>query len=459
LFLKNKPLVLVNVAFHPDLIPEALMVVDAQRLVNGVRGIGNDRTFSSMLERNRWALEVVQEFFNSHDPRPEAAFVPAPLPLETITPVFRLSYIMDFFIEDFAHHRLQRLDKYSRLAAARFQNGPIPNSSHLFDDYRPSYTEKARLQRALLRLELCSLLFHVKVGGWSILRSRQRAMILSRYSPWEIEELRSVRDYFMTRLREVIKQIEDSYLRHYNVRKREIKNAQKEMEAVKSKIYPASANEPKKHTRFEPCATIQAQSDSTLDSNIHVESLRQEYSAGRTFEYYENDIFRPIDKFLQSVSWETFQKSCGSYFFSNACKIQDHASAIEYMTSLGLDFLHTLLTAKGDTQLTMVHRNARISESFLSNPLEEQYLPQASDAIWFKKVTSTQMHNETVYGLVVFAGDDLSRQNLGWLLSNKFMPTLSHKLRDVALSKTMRSWGYVFWDESTLARVGFTVKT
>jgi hypothetical protein len=84
-----------------------------------------------------------------------------PLHMSTLTGVFRLSYCVHFFVEDFARHKIAKLAQYSRLSrrAHKHKTGKllVPGESLTRG---LSHTERGRLQRALCRFDQFCQLFN-----------------------------------------------------------------------------------------------------------------------------------------------------------------------------------------------------------------------------------------------------------------------------------------------------------
>ena len=280
-----------------------------------------------------------------------------------------------------------------------------------------STTEKARLRRALYRIELYGLLFY-QTPTFSIQTQRipgqeQERMFLSKFSPWEVEEMASIWYYFHLRLGECFDHVEDKFI-------------QLVLTNGPSSIYDKSEEN---HEALAEQA--KAQRACHYDANF-----------AKNFMHSEMDNFFALDGFGHHK------------FFTCYGKRDGHGEFMEYMFALGLRVLRQFFEFEDDKDKKSKEKD-EILQMRTVLTLFDKATPQRTFAKAYSVYTANIARRVTEWPEAQsYDPDDvsLSSPSAGYRWARKtFDRTSSFPCRHRG---GLRSLGYVFWDQERLDASG-----
>lgn len=114
----------------------------------------------------------------------------------------------EYFLEDFCRRSFSKLNQVPAASINQSQTTDSSNSDHV------SPTELLRLQRAFYRYYTCQNLIRAHAVPHRDFEKRddELAGFLSAFEPWEAEEIGCVHDYMLSRLDEVVEELEDEFI-------------------------------------------------------------------------------------------------------------------------------------------------------------------------------------------------------------------------------------------------------
>ena len=283
-----------------------------------------------------------------------------------------------------------------------------------------STTEKARLRRALYRIELYGLLFY-QTPTFSIQTQRisgqeQERIFLSKLPPWEVEEMAFIWYYFHLRLGECFDHVEDKF------------------------IQLVLTNGP----------------SSTYDkSEENYEALAEQAKAQRGCHY--DSTF--TKKFVHSEMDDFFALAgFGDHrFFTCYGKRVGHGECMEYMFALGLRILRQLFELEDDKEKKSKEKK-----------LQDEILQMRTVVTLFDKATPQRTFAKA-YGVYTA---NIARRVTEWPEAQSYdpddvslsSPSAGYRWARKAFDRTssfpcrhrggLRSLGYVFWDQERLDASG-----
>ena len=305
------------------------------------------------------------------------------LPLSTTIPLLQLNHSINYHAARFLDHTLITLDDYS-LSVAPGSAAPVRRS-------RISRTERTRLQRAFYRLELYCRLFNSSDHPGSndhnhkqMSCRQQEDKFLSRFPPWEVEEISTVWHYLRNQVGHAFRAMEDDFVK----------------------------------------ATFQHLRDRNILDDENWDALVQEAHADSKKYYRSNESVNisHMDDVLPGGATD---------FFRTQAKRFSHDKHIEYLCSMGLAFLHQLFEASPEQQRQLVLSNTctRSSVKFLTSALNVY-----SD-------NAAQRHAAWSSDIINF-DDSCANPNEGFQWASQQLSP-SYPCRHKG---GLRSLGYVFWD-------------
>lgn len=133
------------------------------------------------------------------------------IPLDLSIPLCKFQSAVEYLIEDFCTRSSVHWSEEASL-----QNAQVKLTDWTIDSWRPSLskTEISRLQRAFYRYNTCRSLMRAMAPfqGDGENFYGQLARFLSRFSPWEAEEIGCVHDYMSRRLDQVTEHLEEEFI-------------------------------------------------------------------------------------------------------------------------------------------------------------------------------------------------------------------------------------------------------
>lgn len=306
-----------------------------------------------------------------------------PLDRDTLISIYRFLPTVELFVRVYSRTRaVWLLDSYTQLFRPSILQGP-----HTLVTL--SGVEKGRLQRAFYRLELFGRIFNEgphSRGNYSVAGSgqfspeQQASMFLKNIPPWEIEELACVRDYLLQQLIRVFKRVENRFVGRWM--------AQFPHENSDQDVVP-------------------------LDEMDEMEA-----------DESETDL---DDYQAANLPWEYFP-------FFNIVNKRNHPQYMDYIITLGLDFILTLLVEPTEQLVVMNCKIERNIRQALQIPL----------TAWRVLHSYDQMPTSP-------AIDALETNNEGWYWAGVVNPSRSWNRTE---RLEMRHIGYVFWDRKRLEDSG-----
>jgi hypothetical protein len=350
-FKTKRESILSAVAYHSL---NAHILADALITVRYLR----KRSELSVFTTRRYPTSLDQTILKDRNESPASL----QLPLMELVLFFQYQRVVEHFVKDYASRHLM---KYG---------GPPLTTTELY-----------RLRRAFYRYDT----FQTTNLLTMYMRESERDMVvwptlLTEYatSPWEVEEVLCVHQFFIEQLEEVLDQVEAEYIES----------------VVASTQATAGLGGDPDETRWHS----EGVAKSSIDHPSH---------------FYETDIEHDED--ARSVFW--------------ASEKQDQILTAEYLSTFGLPFLCRLfhLTDKRA-------RRAIIVENFVGHAcvLDESLLSSVNP---FNQEKQGLEEGKAID----FEGDAPEKRNLGWLWANQYLPTPYYAS---PCDYDFRSWGYVFWD-------------
>ena len=283
-----------------------------------------------------------------------------------------------------------------------------------------STTEKARLRRALYRIELYGLLFY-QTPTFSFQTQRisgqeQERIFLSKFPPWEVEEMASIWYYFHLRLGECFDHVEDKFVQLV------LTNG-------------ASSTYDKSEENYEALTEqAKAQRGCHYDTNF-----------SKKFMHSQMDDFFALDGFGRHK------------FFTCYGKRDGHGECMEYIFALGLRDLRQFLELEDDKDKKSKEKKWQDEMLQMRTVLTlfDKATPQRTFAKAYSVYTANIARRVTEWPEAqTYEPDDvsLSSPSAGYRWARKtFDRTSSFPCRHRG---GLRSLGYVFWDQERLDASG-----
>lgn len=260
-----------------------------------------------------------------------------------------------------------------------------------------SPVELARLQRAFFRFEIYVRLFHiaqVRLDEWGRLSEEEPARIfLSRFSPWELEEIACVAQFLTAKVSEMFGKVEDDFVAE-----------------VLEKVAP-----------YESQTAHVAVTSSTVDNAQSPESTCRS------------------DDGLKMLDW-----FCLNFFETSHRRLRQ-SGHIDFLVSRGLLFVRKLSSMEPKTLRKCVLDSDYKSHSKLRLARTFAYLEFQGGSFELERQAKDSGHK------IPFTGDTLDDRNLGWSWAFDFEPST---WVNAPANLDLRSQGYVFWDEGRLESLG-----
>ncbi|KAF5005000.1 hypothetical protein FDECE_8525 [Fusarium decemcellulare] len=314
---------------------------------------------------------------------------------------------------------------------------------------RPSLTERTRLQRAFLRFELYSRVFP-RCGSdpypppgepRPVSRhpaSQQFELFLANLSPWEVEEMSCVEQYFSSLIDEAIDQVEEDLVRA--------------VLAAPGVVLPSPASTSSSEAAEAVVAALNDRYDmlaflplSPSVSSSYSSSSSSEETAAAEEEEEEEEEEEDDDEREERATQKRFNQD-------NLCHFQNldltslilfgrdgryrSPDYVAYMSSLSLDFMYNLVK----------HESKRAELIRANHPVDREFLPQA---LTYSPTLSRVGEYDVSSANDTADDDDPSHSNLGYRLFRKTGQTgkvhLGIHLTGSSYS-SLRQLGYVFWD-------------
>lgn len=265
-------------------------------------------------------------------------------------------------------------------------------------DFENSITsiERFRILRALYRYNTCQSLQRAYCARRRDVEQRVAALaeLLAPFKPWEAEEIACVHDYVLQRLGEALEKLEDEFVQM-------VKDA---------------------------------------DSKIRNDAVLNK-KAGDDHEFYLMTLLRllrpedPEERQCLGYDQSIFDEGGPHYFFSVDTK-SDHGSMIRKLASKGTPFLYKFLLADHNTRLHLFDSHG--TQGSLHHGLEQ----------------SSNMRGLS-HGFVRFKEDSPLLPNSAWAWSKRYRCSDGYGQMS---ERSLRSWGYVFWDHCRLNQTSLLKK-
>lgn len=375
--------------------------------------------------------DIVLKFVEDLGKRDNSYYTEKVLALETSIPLCYLQPSIDHFLHEFTRQSSTILQRWSlslgREDDAMYrQNLPLSYSSL-------SDTEKGRLQRAFYRVELYGHLFQngdCRSQDQEIGADEQADSFFAKLTPWEIEELACIRDYFHNQFGVAFDRLEDEVFDAKLTKRWEKENA-KSTSSVRNRD---------EDDHYEEIETDNASAamdlEETQDDEVNSDD-ESTHASSSELDETEDDNQESADESLStSSSDQTDRWWTTDYFFSDDDRAYQHEDMMEYILSMGLSSARHFLAAGSQEQTQLVVADTSRCSDFLGCAMSVRHL---------SSLVHRRKNSE-------FTGDNLVQSNIGWVWSSsECLPSRSWNHDD---SKALRDWGYVFWDEATLKAAG-----
>lgn len=287
---------LVRSTISLEALPEALVAIAGSR--NSPRGLSPDS---------------IQVLLDAHSEHRVHVHTEIQLAAATSIPLLKLDASIGYHIARYVETTLPTLEGCSQPLSLGVVNPQIRRNP-------TSKTEHVRLQRAFYRLHLYCCLFHSSDKPGTNDRNHvqtssnhQEGVFLSKLPPWEVEEIACVWHYFRGQLGKLFDELEDDFIR----------------------------------TAFQGTHLV------TKDVLAHEDRkalLKEAYEDSKKYyRSYESVNTSYLDEFFLGNFANTFFRTHAKRFF--------HDKWIEYLSSMGLVFLHRLFEANVKEQAQIVRAN------------------------------------------------------------------------------------------------------
>jgi hypothetical protein len=348
-FTGSKEIIIRNVArnaFNSTALPEALVTV---RFRQSDDSPNEDRDHHE--QRLASILRLVRE-----------AARPPTLTLSESIELCRFFPSFNYFVQDYTRSFLENTQqKFGNRNQAMIAEKASSNKSHF--GYSLSHLEMARVHRGFLRYSTLQSFMHTpRKSGYHDNRvtQQQAAAILAEFTPWEIEEIACVHQYFINRLQEIFNEVEDYF----------VGSVASTEQPSTSKYLPVGDNK-----------------------NVDLQSMEAETQFFHEYEYSsgEEDVM-----FLDSEKGH-------------------QAPVIQHIATLGFPFLRNLCKADNARRNIMISENYYCKFVSLNDALRHCPRPQTD---LFKREFQGRKSNQKLD----FEGDHYQKRNLGWLWANQMQP-------------------------------------
>jgi hypothetical protein len=380
-FIGSKDVIIRNLAknaFDPRVLPEALATVRFRQPDESPRGDNYEQRLTTILRSVRGAA------------RP-----PIPTIYESIE-LCRLIPSFSYFVQDCTRRFLKTAQQElgGRKDATTVETGRSHKSLRCAS---LSQLEMARVQRAFLRYNTLRSFMHSPsqcIIALDYFTDIPAGTALAEFTPWEVEEIACVHQYFISRVRDIFNEVEDDFV-----------------ESVASTEQPSTS-------KYLPLK----------DKNADLQSMEAE------IQFFHDDLDDDpgkLKKGEEDVMFLDSEKDC-----------QDEV--IRHIAALGFPFLRNLCEADN------ARRNIMITENYWGKATHDHpnlfYYKLPQTGLFRREFQGRERHQK-----LKFEGDHYHKRNLGWLWANQMQP--QNRYYSI-YNSDLRSWGYVFWDSDRLEQLG-----
>ncbi|MCJ1288210.1 hypothetical protein MMC26_007565 [Xylographa opegraphella] len=325
---------------------------------------------------------------------------------------------------------LDELEAAESMKAEEYKFNLDQESDASFISNPLSSTERGRLQRAFLSLELYSHLFHSEPWQDSTFTaSEQSSLFFDRLPSWQKIELACVHEYLRDRLGNIFDEVENIFVNR-----------------VREETAKAISEKTTRFDNFCSGPHVDSASDCELCASSGSEDMSESDSESDTMSDIDSDDDISC-KFSLPPGYGADRFDYEDIFWARLTKGRGHMINMEYMISLGLKFFNELFLADSEKRFKIVVASAKYGGDFLAKSLRA-----GSGHHMVVENMGTEQEEEIPWDQSLeFHGDKLSAPNLAWLWSHGFTQGfISNRIDDLPHDRFLRSWGYSLWDATRM---------